>query len=114
MWVSLLVLEKLNILLNRCASVENCGFHIGHVLAESGVFVLDLVGQLTGVAHDQNRGFALNGLDLLQGSQDEDCCLTQTGLGLAQNVGTEDRLRNGVLLDCLFRAECQNWFRSIA
>lgn len=36
----------------------------------------------------------------MQGRQDKDRRLTKTGLGLAENVDTEKRLWNTLLLDC--------------
>lgn len=50
----LLVRQDFNVLLDRSASVENCSLHIGKVLAESGILVLDLVRQFTGVAHHKD------------------------------------------------------------
>ena len=52
--VGLLAGEELDILLHRSTTVENSSLHIGHVLAEPGVFVLNLIGELTSVAHDEN------------------------------------------------------------
>lgn len=100
MRVGILVLEDFGILLDGGPSVENGGLDIRHVLAESSVLVLDLVGQLTSVAHDQDRGLASNWLDLLEGGEDEDCGLTKTRFGLAEDIGTDHRLRNAYLLDC--------------
>jgi hypothetical protein len=98
--VRLLVLQNLGILLDGGSSVEHCGLDIGHVLAEASILVLDLVGQLTSVAHDQHRGLACDGLDLLKRSEHEDCGLSETRFGLAKDVGTEDCLRDAYLLDC--------------
>lgn len=53
-WVGVLVLQDLGVLLDGGSTVEDSGLDLGHVLAESGVLVLDLVGQLTSVAHDEN------------------------------------------------------------
>lgn len=99
-WVGLWVLENLGIGLNWGSSVEDSGLNLWHVLAESGVLILDLVGKLTRVAHDEDRALAGNWLDLLKGSQDKDGSLTKTGLGLAEDIGTENSLWNANLLDC--------------
>jgi len=51
------------------------------------------------VAHDHHGDLAVDGLNLLERGQNEDSRLSQTGLGLADNVATEKRLRNTSLLD---------------
>lgn len=99
-WVGLWVLENLGIGLDWGSSVEDSGLNFWHVLAESGVLVLDLVGKLTGVAHDKDRALACHWLDLLKGGQDKDGSLTKTGLSLAEDIGTENSLWNANLLDC--------------
>lgn len=101
--------EELDILLHGCASVEDCGLDFGHVLAEAGVLVLDLVCEFASVAHDKNGGLAGNRFYLLQGGQDEDCSLSETGLGLAEDVGTKDGLRNADLLDWIAHVMSE-WF----
>jgi hypothetical protein len=105
-WVGLLVLQDLGVLLDRGSTVEDSGLDLWHVLAESGVFVLDLVGQLASVAHDENRALSRDRLNLLKGGQNKDGSLTKTGLGLTENVGSENCLRDTHLLDCrIKRAE---------
>jgi len=110
--VRVLVAKKLDVRLNGCSAVEDTNPDIGQELGETVVLVPDLVGQLTSVAHDQNGGDTRLGLlvHLLQGSEDEDGCLSETGLGLAENVVTEDGLRNGNLLDLgrMFEATVRN------
>lgn len=100
MRMGILVGQDLNVLLHGRAAVEDRGLHIRKILAEAGVLVLDLVGQLTSVAEDQDSGLASNGFELLQSGEDEHSRLTKTRLRLAENVGTDDSLRNAVLLDC--------------
>jgi hypothetical protein len=51
------------------------------------------------VAHDKDGSLASDWLDLLKGSEDKDGSLTKTRFGLAEDIGTEDRLRNTNLLD---------------
>lgn len=96
----LLVLERLHIGLDGSTTIEDTGLDVGHVLAEAVVLVADLVGQLTSVTHDNHRDLSVHGLDLLKRSENEDSSLTQTGLGLADNVTTEERLGDTGLLDC--------------
>jgi hypothetical protein len=81
MWASILVLENFNILGLAGTSVEDRGSDIRHVLAESSVFVLDLVSEFTGVAKDNNADLASDGLDLLKRSNNEDgsfTCMART------------------------------------
>lgn len=66
MWVSILVLQELGILLNRSSTVEDCGLDFGHILAEASIFVLDLVSQLAGVAHNKDGCLASDWVDLLE------------------------------------------------
>lgn len=98
--VCLLVGEELDVLLHWRTTVEDGSLDVRHVLAESGILVLDLVGELTGVAHNQYRGLAIDWLHLLKSRKDEDCSLSETRLGLAEHIGTEDGLWNADLLDC--------------
>lgn len=99
MWVGLLVGQDLNVLLHWGTAVKDSGLDVRHVLAESGILVLDLVGELTGVAHDEDRGLAIDGLDLLQTGEHEDGSLSQSGFGLADDIGTENGLGDANLLD---------------
>ena len=103
MWVSLLILQHLLVLLDIGTAVEHSRLDLWHVLAEALIFVADLECELTRVAHDEDRGFASDWLDLLKGAENEDCRLSETGLGLAEYIGTENRLRNADLLDCCAR-----------
>lgn len=96
----LLVGENLLILLDVRAAVEHLGLDFGHVLAEALVLVANLEGELAGVAHDEDRRLSGDGLDLLERAKHEDCRLPETGLGLADDVGAEDGLRDAALLDC--------------
>ncbi len=100
MGASLLVLQGLNVVLDGSTAVEDTSLDVGHVLAEAVVLVANLVGQLASVAHDHNRDLAIDGLNLLEGGEDEDCSLTETGLGLADDITTEESLGDTSLLDC--------------
>lgn len=99
-WVGVLVLEDLGILGNRGTSVEDSSLDVWHILAESGIFVLDLISQLTGMAHNQHRGLASDWLNLLKSRKNEDSSLTETRFGLAEDIGSENRLWDTHLLDC--------------
>lgn len=93
-------LEDLDIVLDLGSSVEDRSSKVGHELGESSVLVLDLVGELSGVAENDDGDLSIDGLDLLKGGEDEDGGLSHSGLGLAEDVHSEDRLRNTLLLDC--------------
>ena len=100
MRVSLLVSQQLLVLLDISAAVEDGCLDLRHVLAETLILIADLEGQLAGVAHDQDRAFAGDWLDLLQGAENEDSRFSETGLRLAEDIGAEDGLRDTDLLDC--------------
>lgn len=95
-----LVLDRLNVLLDGGAAVEDARLDVGHVLAEAVVLVADLERQLAGVAHDQDGHLAVDGLDLLERRQGEDSRLSETRLGLADDVASEESLGDTGLLNC--------------
>jgi hypothetical protein len=97
---SVLVLQGLHVGLDGSTTVEDASLDVGHVLAETVVLVANLVGELTSVAHDHDGNLAVDGLDLLQGGQDEHGRLSETRLGLADDVATKESLRDTGLLDC--------------
>lgn len=84
--IGLLVGKKLNILLDGGAAIEDRCLDIRKVLAETGVLVLDLVGQLASVAHDEDRTLAGNWLELVESCEDEHGGLSETRLGLAEDI----------------------------
>ena len=100
MRVGVFVGEGFDILLHWCSAIKDCCLHFWEVFAEPGVFILNLVGELTGVAHNKDRALAGHRLDLLKCGENEDGSFSKTGLGLAKDIGSEDGLRNAHLLDC--------------
>lgn len=106
--VGVLVLQNLGVLLDGSTTVEDARLDVGHVLGESVVLVANLECQLTGVAHDQDRALAGDGLNLLQSGEDEDSSLSETRLGLADDVTTKKSLRNTCLLDCTIDPMLEN------
>ena len=52
------------------------------------------------MTHDESGALAGYWLDLLQCRKDKDCSLSESGLRLAQDIGSKDGLRNAHLLDC--------------
>lgn len=97
----ILVAEDILISLQRRTTVEDLRADLGEVLAEASKLVLDLEGQLASVAENDDRDLAGDGLNLLEGSEDKDGGLTHTRLGLAQNIHTENRLGDTLLLNCI-------------
>lgn len=71
-----LVLEDLDILGLAGTTVEDGSADVRHVLAESGIFVLDLVSKLAGMAQHDNANLASDWLDLLECSNDKDGSFT--------------------------------------
>lgn len=98
--VGILARQDVEILLDGSTTVEDRGLDVGQVLGETGVLVLDLVGKLTSVTHDQDLALASNGLQLVEGGENEDSSLTETGLGLAKNIDVQDGSWNASLLNC--------------
>jgi hypothetical protein len=112
--VGVLILENLGVLCDGSSTIEDSGLYLWHIFAETSVFVLDLIRKLTGVAHDQDGGFASDGIHLLKGGEDEHRGLTKARLSLAKDIGTEDSLRNGTLLDCrVNRADVRSMFLQV-
>lgn len=102
--IGLLVGQDLDILLDGSTTVEDSSLDIREILGEASILVLDLVGQLTSVAHNQNRALAGNRLQLVKGGQDKDRGFTETGFGLAKNIHVEDGSRDANLLNCSKRS----------
>jgi hypothetical protein len=99
MRTSLLILDQLDILLNRRATVKHRRPDIRQVLAESRILVPDLEGEFTGMAEHKHGDFAVDGLDLLERGEDKHCRFTEAGFCLAEDVGGEDGLRETDSLD---------------
>lgn len=96
--------QALLVLLDWHSSEENWDLDCCHVLAESFVLLADLESEFTSVTHDQNVDLIVSRLQLLKRGQDEDCRLSHTWLGLAQNIHAKNSLRNAFVL---------NWERSL-
>jgi hypothetical protein len=86
--VGLLVAKKLDVLLNGSSSVKDTNLDVRQELSKAVVLVADLVGQLASVAHYQDSGGTGFGLlvHLLEGCENEDRGLSETGLGLAKDI----------------------------
>lgn len=99
-WMSLGLRKHVVILLNWGSTVEYRRLDLWQILCEAGVLILDLERQLASVAHDKDGRLAIDGLNLLEAGENEDGSFAQTRLGLADNVGSKDGLRDTDLLDC--------------
>lgn len=64
--VGVFVRQSFDVLLHRRSAVKDRGLDFWEVFAEACVFILDLVGKLSGVAHDEDGTLARHGLDLLE------------------------------------------------
>lgn len=95
-----LVAENLSVLGHRCTTVEGRHANLRHVLRETSVLVANLERKFTRVTEHNDGYFAIDRLQLLERGEDEDCGLSVTRLGLAQNIHTEDSLRDTFLLNC--------------
>lgn len=91
-------LQSLFVLLHWHATEEHPNFNAGHVLAETLVFLADLEGQLTSVAHNQNVDIVVGWFQLLKSCQDEDGGLSHTRFSLAQDVHPQNSLWNAFVL----------------
>jgi hypothetical protein len=96
----ILVVENLDILLDRRATVKDHGLDVWHILGESDVLVTNLIRQFARVAHDEDRCLAGDRFELLKRGEDKDGRLSETRFGLADYISSENRLRDDLLLDC--------------
>jgi len=95
----LVALQDLDVFALGHSAVEHLGDHVGQILGESSDFFFDLVSQLTGVTQNQS-GVRLGVLlQLLEDRNYENGGLSHSGHGLADNVSSDDRGRDALLLD---------------
>ncbi len=90
--------EKFGVLCDRGTAVKGVDANVRHVLREARVFVFDLKRQFAGMAEDENRDLAVDGLQLLESRQNKDGCLSMTRLCLAQDIHSQNSLGNTFLL----------------
>lgn len=95
-WV---LLEHLLVLFDRNTTIDGLRLHIESVLAETFEFLLDLMGQLAGVAQDQRTHGVRILLQTVKDRDAEDRGFTHTGFGLAKQVVTQEGVGNTLLLD---------------
>ena len=94
-----LVAEGLGVLDDWRSTVEGADADVGHVLCETRVLVLDLERQFTRMTEHDDSNLAVDRLKLLERSQDEHGSLSVTRLGLAEDIHSENSLRDTLLLD---------------
>lgn len=94
-----LVPQGLGIFGDGHASVECRDADIGHVLGEATVLVFDLEGKFARVTENDDGHFPIHGLELLQRRKHENSRLSVTRLCLAQDIHSQDCLRNTLLLN---------------
>lgn len=95
----ILVSKNLGIFGDRGATIESADTDVGHVLRKASVLIFYLKSEFTGMAKDDDRDFAIGGLQLLECCKDEDRSLAMPRLGLAKNVHAQHGLRDALLLD---------------
>jgi hypothetical protein len=98
-----IVLQNITVLLDRNTTVKDGSLDIRQVLGETLVLMRNLECQFTSVAKNQNRDLVLalwegGGVELMESGQDKDSCLSHSGLGLADNVHSQNSLWNALVL----------------
>ena len=86
----LVSLEDLDIFSLWHSSKEHFRSDIWRVFGESQEFLLDLVGQLSGVAKDKSGVWLGVLVQLLEDREDKDSSLSHSGDGLADDVSSND------------------------
>jgi len=92
------VLQHLPVLLHRKPSEEVTDPHVLHVGRKTLILVANLERQLARMTQDQHAHLAVHRLELLERRDDKDGRLSHARLGLADDVHTENRLRNALML----------------
>jgi len=95
--VGAVLLEDLPVLGNGQTTKEHRRLNVREVLLETIKLITNLVRQLPCVTKHQT-GQAILRLELLQNGEDEDRSLTHTAVCLADDVGTQNSLRDGLEL----------------
>ncbi len=92
-------LEESDVITDGDTSIDNLSSDVWHLRLQSHKLLFDLICQLSVMAeHKCGAGLGILG-QLMQNSQNEDCCLAHTWFCLAQNVNTNHSLWNALLLD---------------
>lgn len=92
-------LEHFDLVLDGCSTIDDFGSQASEVLGESLKLLLDLVGELSGVAKDEGRDRLGVLRELMQDSENENCGFSHTRLCLAKNINTNHGLGNALLLN---------------
>src|SRR5277367_802094 len=87
MRTSLLILDQLDIFLDRSSAVKNRRSNFRHVFTEPGILVANLEGQFSGMTKDKDRDLTVHGFDLLECRKDENGGFSKPGFCLTENIG---------------------------
>ena len=87
------------VLVDGHATEEDLRLDVGQVAREALKLVADLVGKLARVAEDEGTDGLLLDVELVERREHKDSRLAHARLGLAQDVHTQDGLRNALVLD---------------
>lgn len=91
-------LEEGDMLLDGDTTEDDLGPDVGHVLQEADELFVDLEGKLSVVAQDHGRDGLGVLRELLKGGEHEDCGLSHTRLGLAEDIDSHHGIRDALLL----------------
>ena len=80
------------------SSVHDSGFDVGEILAETVELLIDLEGELPGVAEDEGGARLGVLVEAVENRADEDGGLAHPALGLTENVVPVDALGDRLLL----------------
>eukprot|EP01048_Picozoa_sp_COSAG05_P021043 COSAG05_NODE_3755_length_1855_cov_7.467758_1_plen_179_part_00 len=81
-------------------NIDSLVSHVGHVLAEAVILVLDLERKLTGMAETKHKNVAAGRqVQLLQSGKYENSSLSHAGFRLAYHIHAQDRLRDAFMLN---------------
>ena len=91
-------LELLNLILDWLSTIHYFCSEVWQVLCESEKLFLYLIGELSGVTHDQGWNWLWVIWQLVKNCQDKDCGLSHTSLSLTNDIDTDHCLRDALLL----------------
>jgi len=90
--------EQLNVVLHRFSSINDFGLDLFEELGEANEFILDLVGELTGVAEDQRAIWLGVFRKILENSKYKNGSFSHSGHCLAKSIDSQHSFRDALLL----------------